>query len=118
MCVITFKPIEVPTHSTSQNDCLNLSFVKDKDTYGKKMARKGRTQVIYKGTFISDHSLVGDNLPSPVGIVLIDLPNIGGGGSGPPMATWFRHHSSNGPYPPDQYLGWDFLLPFLTANRL
>ena len=45
----------------------------------------------------------GDNLPSPVGIVLIDLPNIGGGGSGPPMATWFRHHSSNGPYPSDQY---------------
>ena len=26
----------------------------------------------------------GDNLPSPVGIGLTDLPNIGGGGSGPP----------------------------------
>ena len=40
-CVITFAPIEVQTHSTSQNDRLNLSFVKG--TYGnaEKMARKG-----------------------------------------------------------------------------
>ena len=31
--------------------------MKDKHTYGKKMARKGRTKVIYKGTFISKQSL-------------------------------------------------------------
>ena len=35
-----------------------LSFVKDKHTYGEKMARKGRTKVIYKGTFISKQSIV------------------------------------------------------------
>ena len=28
----------------------------------------------------------GDNLPSPVQIGLTDLPNIGGGGSGPPSS--------------------------------
>ena len=28
-CVITFEPIEVQTRSVPQNDCLNLSFVKD-----------------------------------------------------------------------------------------
>jgi hypothetical protein len=27
--------------------------------YGKKMARTGRTKVIYKGTFISKQSLIG-----------------------------------------------------------
>ena len=31
--------------------------MKDEHTYGKKMARKGRTKVIYKGTFISKQSL-------------------------------------------------------------
>ena len=34
------------------------SFVKDEHTHGKKMARKGRTKVIYKGTFISERSLL------------------------------------------------------------
>ena len=34
-----------------------LSFVKDEYTYGQKMARKGRTKVIYEGTFISNQSL-------------------------------------------------------------
>ena len=28
-CIITFEPIEVQTCSAPQNDCLNLSFVKD-----------------------------------------------------------------------------------------
>ena len=37
-----------------QND---LSFVKDEHTYGEKMARKNRTKVIYKGTFVSKQSL-------------------------------------------------------------
>ena len=36
----------------------NLIFVKDKHTHGKKMARKGRTKVIYKGTFVSNQSLL------------------------------------------------------------
>ena len=31
--------------------------MKDKHTYGKKIARKGHTKVIYKGTFISERSL-------------------------------------------------------------
>ena len=31
--------------------------MKDKYTHGKKMARKGRTKVIYKGTFVSKQSL-------------------------------------------------------------
>ena len=32
--------------------------MKDEHTYGKKMARKGCTKVIYKGTFVSEQSLV------------------------------------------------------------
>jgi len=32
--------------------------MKDKYTNGKKMARNGRNTVIYKGTFVSNHSLV------------------------------------------------------------
>ena len=31
--------------------------MEDKHTYGKKMARKGRTKVIYKGTFVSIQTL-------------------------------------------------------------
>ena len=31
--------------------------MKDEHTYGKKMAREGRTKVIYKGTFVSKQSL-------------------------------------------------------------
>ena len=31
--------------------------MKDEHTNGKKMARNGRNTVIYKGTFISNHSL-------------------------------------------------------------
>ena len=46
MCVITFKPIEVPTHSTSQNDCLNLSFVKDTYVDGREVSRNGRKTAI------------------------------------------------------------------------
>ena len=33
--------------------------MKDEHTYGKKMARKGRTKVIYKGTFICIQTLHG-----------------------------------------------------------
>ena len=56
--VTAFNPIKISTCWALQNDCQNLSFVKDKHTYGKKMARKGRTKVIYKGTFISKQSLL------------------------------------------------------------
>ena len=35
---------------------MNLIFVKDEHTSGKKVARKGRPEVIYKGTFISKQS--------------------------------------------------------------
>ena len=33
-------------------------FVKDEHTYVEKMARKGCTKVIYKGTFVSKQSLL------------------------------------------------------------
>ena len=46
LCVITFAPIEVQTHSTSQNDRLNLSFVKDSYVDGGKVARNGRKTAI------------------------------------------------------------------------
>ena len=45
---ITFEPIKIQTHLASQNDRLSLSFVKDKHTHGKKMARKGPTTVVYQ----------------------------------------------------------------------
>ena len=45
---IAIEPIKLQTHSASQNDRLNLSFVKDKHTNGKKMARKGPTTVVYQ----------------------------------------------------------------------
>ena len=45
--VITFEPIEVQTRSASQNDCMNLSFVKDVD--GRKLARNGRKTAIREG---------------------------------------------------------------------
>jgi hypothetical protein len=57
-CVITYELIISKSCQAPQNDRLDLSFVKDEHTYGKKMARKGRTKVIYKGTFISKQSLL------------------------------------------------------------
>ena len=33
--------------------------MKDEHTYGTKMARKGRTKVMYKGTFICIQTLLG-----------------------------------------------------------
>ena len=38
---IAIEPIKVQTRSESQNDRLNLSFVKDKYGNAEKMARKG-----------------------------------------------------------------------------
>ena len=40
-CVIMFEPIKIYTCLASQNDRLNLSFVKDENTIGEKMARNG-----------------------------------------------------------------------------
>ena len=56
-CVLTFEPIITKTCEAPQNDCRNLSFVKDNYIYGEKMAKKGRTKAIYKVTFISEHTL-------------------------------------------------------------
>ena len=47
-CVIIIVPIMIQTSLGPQNVRLNLSFVKDKHTYGKKMARKGPTTVVYQ----------------------------------------------------------------------
>ena len=54
---ITFEPIGILTHSAHQKDRLNLSFVKDKHTGSKKMARNGSNTAIYFVIFISKQSL-------------------------------------------------------------
>ena len=56
-CVITFEPIISKTCKATQNDHQILNFVKDKYTYGEKMARKYRTKAIYTVTFLWKHSL-------------------------------------------------------------
>ena len=56
---VAFDPIKILTYWALQNDSQNLSFVKDKHTFGKKMARNSRTKDIYKGTFICIQTLVG-----------------------------------------------------------
>ena len=61
-CVITFEPIIIQTCSAPKNDPQNFSFVKDIHTYGKKMARNGRTKDIYKGTFICIQTLLHSDL--------------------------------------------------------
>ena len=43
---ISFDSIKKQIRQEPQKDCLNLSFVKDEDTYGKKMARNGHKTVI------------------------------------------------------------------------
>ena len=47
-CVIIIVPIKIQTQSAPQNDHLNLSFVKDEHTNGKKMARNGLKPAIYE----------------------------------------------------------------------
>ena len=49
---ITFEPIKVQTCSASQNDRLNLSFVKDTHGNAKKMARNGGKMVIYESQIL------------------------------------------------------------------
>ena len=48
LCVITFEPIRIETSQAPQNDRLDLSVVKDENTYDKKMAGNDRTIVIYQ----------------------------------------------------------------------
>ena len=43
-CVITFELIKIQTRLAPQNDHLNLRFVKDENTVGKKMARNSPKQ--------------------------------------------------------------------------
>ena len=47
-CVITVVPIMIQTRSAPQNDCLNLSFVKEFHVICTKMARIGLKMVIYQ----------------------------------------------------------------------
>ena len=56
-CEIAFEPIITRTCQAPQNDLQNLSFVKDEHSYGEKMARKSRTKVIHKVSFIVNRSL-------------------------------------------------------------
>ena len=49
---IAIEPIKVQTRSASQNDCPNLSFVKDTYANAKKMARKGGKIVIYESQIL------------------------------------------------------------------
>ena len=47
-CVITFEQIEIKTSQASQNDRLNLGFLKDVYVAGKKMALNSRKMAIYQ----------------------------------------------------------------------
>ena len=49
---IAIEPIKVLTRSASQNDRLNLSFVKDTNGNPQKMARKGGKMVIYESQIL------------------------------------------------------------------
>jgi hypothetical protein len=55
--VLTFEPNKLQTCLAPQNDLLNLSFVKEIDVVGKKMARNGRKTAIYLESKILDISL-------------------------------------------------------------
>ena len=45
---ITFEQIKIQKRSTPQNECLNLSFVKNIYVVGKKMTRNGRKIDIFE----------------------------------------------------------------------
>ena len=49
---IAIEPIKLQTHSASQNDRLDLSFVKDIKDNAEKMARKGGKMVIYESQIL------------------------------------------------------------------
>ena len=66
---IDIESIRVQTHSKSQNDRLNLSFVKD--TYGnaKKMTRKGGKMVIYESQILRLTLYVPGNEPTFTAVI-------------------------------------------------
>ena len=45
--VIAFDPIKILIHQATQNNGLNLNFLKDANVVAKKMAKNGRTFAIY-----------------------------------------------------------------------
>ena len=47
--VIAFDPIEIQTQQAPQNDCRNLSFVKDTNVVGNIMTRNGPKMTNSKG---------------------------------------------------------------------
>ena len=49
---IAIEPIKVQTCSASQNDRLNLSFVKDTYDNAEKMAKNGGKMVIYESQIL------------------------------------------------------------------
>jgi 1,4-alpha-glucan branching enzyme len=46
--VIAFDPIKILTQYASQNDGLNLNFLKDVNIVAKKMAKNGHKMAIYE----------------------------------------------------------------------
>ena len=54
-CVITFVTIKIYNHYAPQSDRLNLSFVKDKHVFGKKMTIYGLKMAIYQLPFFGVH---------------------------------------------------------------
>ena len=50
-CVLPFVLIKVKTGYASQNTCLNITYVEDNHTVGKKMASYGRKMAIYQLLF-------------------------------------------------------------------
>ena len=56
---IAIEPIKLQTHSASQNDRLNLSFVKDTYVDGKILARNGqKTATYYAASFLPHYGSV------------------------------------------------------------
>ena len=49
---IAIEPIKVQTHSASQNDRLNISFVKDTSGNAQKLARNCGKMVIYESQIL------------------------------------------------------------------
>ena len=51
--MILFDQIKILTYKAPQNDCLELSFVKDFHADGKKMTRYGGKMAIYESKILS-----------------------------------------------------------------
>ena len=66
-CVITAVPIMIQFCSASQNDRLNLSFVKDFYIVGTKMARNGCEMAIYQIQILMINLWFSQDLAQPQG---------------------------------------------------